>query len=114
MQLQRQSDREELTRLVAEGKHVTILGSSWNAIELANHLRSDSQKATRRAKSGKFCVHGCNGFRRWCMFLPSDVARQHGWSSSVTLIFPEAAPLAKQVSIIMSAWHWVYALTHSV
>lgn len=39
MQLQRQSDREDLTRLVAEGKHVTILGSSWNAIELANHLR---------------------------------------------------------------------------
>jgi hypothetical protein len=38
-QLQRPSDREELASLVAAGKHVTVLGSSWNAIELANHLR---------------------------------------------------------------------------
>lgn len=59
-------ERDALARLVANGKHLTVVGSSWNAVELASHLAS--------------------------------IAQQRGWSSSVSMIFPEAGPLAKQVS----------------
>lgn len=74
MQVQSHADREALADLVAAGQHVTLLGSSWNAVELANHL--------------------------------SDVARQHGWSSSVTLLFPEGAPMAKQVRLELRSHHY--------
>lgn len=68
-------ERRGLARLVAQGRHVTVVGSNWAAVELASHL--------------------------------SDVARRHGWGTggggggeggSVTLIFPESTPLARDVS----------------
>lgn len=31
-------ERQTLARLVAQGRHVTIVGSNWPSIELASHL----------------------------------------------------------------------------
>jgi hypothetical protein len=59
------SHRDRLSERMARGEHVTIVGSSWSAVELASHL--------------------------------SDVARRSGHASCVSLLFPEQAPLAKQV-----------------
>lgn len=64
-------DRRALGRLVAQGHHVTIVGSNWASVELASFL--------------------------------SDVARRHGWGrTSVTLLFPESTPLAKELPRYLS------------
>jgi len=64
-------DRRALGRLVAQGHHVTIVGSNWASVELASFL--------------------------------SDVGRRHGWGrTSVTLLFPESTPLAKELPRYLS------------
>jgi hypothetical protein len=74
-------DREALARLVASGQHVTVVGSSWKATEVAAYLNA--------------------------------VAKKHGWGSAVTMIFPEPAPLVKQVRgwmerEIIDSWLWCW------
>ncbi|EWM21574.1 apoptosis inducing factor [Nannochloropsis gaditana] len=69
--LHRAEDRRVLGRSVAQGHHVTVVGSNWASVELASFL--------------------------------SDVGRRHGWGrSSVTLVFPESTPLAKELPRYLS------------
>ena len=53
--------------MVAQGQHVTVLGSNWASVELASYLSDVARK------------------QGW------------GSKGSVTLIFPESTPLSREV-----------------